>query len=200
VDFQDLVKNRYSCRRYLDKPIPEDTIYRLLEITRHSASAINMQPWKIKVVSDRDTRERLYPATFGQNQVRTCSHLLVLCADTDYPEIIARLDRALRAAGVDDDIRARTIDLATDVSQRMTPEQRLQWSQSQVHIALGNALNGAYSLGLGACPMTAFKPDEFARILELPANLVPTVLVSLGFPADEQPKQKLRYPLEDILV
>ncbi len=150
MDFQDLVKNRYSCRRYLDKPIPEDTIYRLLEITRHSASAINMQPWKIKVVSDRDTRERLYPATFGQNQVRTCSHLLVLCADTDYPEIIARLDRALRAAGVDDDNAPALIDLSR-MCPKLDTRTRLSGRRASAH-RLGNARTAPTSLGLGACP------------------------------------------------
>ena len=73
--------------------------------------------------------------------------------------------------------RQMMIGMATNVANGMTPEQRLQWSKEQVYIALGNALNGAYSLGLGACPMTAFQPPEYAEILGLPDNLVPTVLV-----------------------
>ena len=67
------------------------------------------------------------------------------------------------------------------------------------NIALGNAINGAYSLGLGACPMTNFKPPEFARILGLPANLAPTVLVSLWY-ASDKPVPKRRYPVAEILA
>jgi nitroreductase/dihydropteridine reductase len=200
VEFKDIVTNRYAVRQYEPKPVSEETIRELLEIIRYSASAINLQPWKIKVVADQATKERLLPVSFNQPQITGCSHLLVLCADTDYPAIIAKLDAVIAATGAPDDMRAFVIGMATDIAGRMTPEQQLQWSKEQVYIALGNALNGAYSLGLGACPMTAFDPAEYSRILSLPQTVVPTVLVSLGYPASDQPAGKLRYPIDDILI
>jgi nitroreductase/dihydropteridine reductase len=172
----------------------------LLEMISCSVSAINLQPWKIKVVADQETKEKLLPSTFGQTQVTDCSHLLVLCADVDYPALVAKLDGALAVAGVPDEMRLGMIGFATDISNEMSPKQQLKWSQEQVYIALGNALNGAYALGLGACPMTAFQPAEYSRILELPDTIVPTVLVSVGYPADDQPAAKLRYPVSDIVV
>lgn len=199
MEFAEIVRSRHSVRQYTDQVVPQDTIQQLLEMIRFSVSAINLQPWKIKIVADRETREKLLPAAFGMTYVRDCSHLLVLCADTDYPAIIDRLEKAQKAAGVPDDIRERLTGMATGLADRMTPEQRLQWSQNQVFIALGNAVNGAHSLGLGACPMTAFDPNEFARVLDLPATVVPTALVSVGYPADE-PTPKLRYPVEDIVI
>lgn len=199
MEFKEIVKNRYACRQYLDKKIPEETICELLEILRYSVSAINLQPWRIKVVSDQETKDKLFEATFGQTQVKTCSHLLVLCADVDYPAIISKFDKTLEAAGVSADMRSPLVEMAANVSSGMTPEQKLQWSQNQVHIMLGNAVNGAYSLGLASCPMTAFQADEVARILGLPANLVPTALVSVGYAADEF-KGKMRYPVEEILI
>jgi nitroreductase/dihydropteridine reductase len=200
VEFKDIVTNRHAVRHYEPKPVSEDTVRELLEMIRYSVSAINLQPWKIKLVSDPETKEKLLPVSFNQPQITGCSHLLVLCAYTDYPAIISRLDAAIAATGAPDDMRAFVIGMATDVAGRMTPEQQLQWSKEQVYIALGNALNGAYSLGLGACPMTAFDPAEYARILGLPATVVPTVLVSMGYPAGDAPAAKLRFPIEDILV
>ena len=136
---------------------PGGTIRELLEITSYAVSAINLQPWKIKVVSDQETKDKLFPATFGQNQVRACSHLFVFCADTDYAAIIRVVDKSMAAAGVPDPQREAMMEMAANIANGMTPEQRLHWSQEQVYIALGNTLNGAYSLGLGACPMTAFQ-------------------------------------------
>ena len=199
MEFKDIVKNRRSVRQYQVTPIREATIHELLEIISFSVSAINLQPWKIKVVADQETKDTLFAATFGMNQVRTCSHLLVLCADVDYPVIIDRFSKAQAAAGVAEDMRQRMVDMATNLSNSMTPEQRLQWSKEQVYIALGNAVNGAYSLGIGACPMTAFRPDEVARILALPTTLVPTVMVSVGYAA-EPGMPKLRHPVEDIVI
>ncbi|MCL5736934.1 MAG: nitroreductase family protein [Actinobacteria bacterium] len=199
MEFKEIVKNRYACRQYLDKKVPEETIRELLEIMSYSVSAINLQPWRIKVVSDQETKDKLFEATWGQNQVKTCSHLLVLCADVDYPAIIAKFDKTLAAANAPDDMRSAMVELAANVSNGMSPEQKLQWSQNQVYIMLGNAVNGAYSLGLASGPMTAFQPGEFAKILKLPANIVPTALVAVGYPADKF-LGKMRYPVDEILI
>lgn len=199
MEFKEVVKNRRSIRQYQPMPVREATIQELLEIISMSVSAMNLQPWKIRVIRDQETKDAVFQATFGMNQVRTCSHLLVLCADTDYPTLIARLEKAQAAAGVDEELRARTIEMAATIANGMTPEQRLRWSQEQVYIALGNAVNGAYSLGLGACPMTAFDPAEVARILNLPETVIPTAMVSVGYSA-EPGSRKLRHPVEDILI
>ena len=199
MEFTDIVKNRRSIRQYQSMTVRDATIQELLEIIGFSVSAINLQPWKIKVVKDQETKDKIFDVAFGQNQVRTCSHLLILCADTDYPTLIDKLVKTQEAAGVDEEMRQGTFQMVTNVSSGMTPEQRLRWSQDQVYIALGNAVNGAYSLGLGACPMTAFKPDEVARILELPATVVPTAMVTVGYSA-EPGAPKLRYPVSEIVI
>jgi nitroreductase len=199
MEFKDIVKNRRSIRQYQSLTVRDATIQELLEIIGLSVSAINLQPWKIKVVKDQETKDKIFDAAFGQNQVRTCSHLLILCADTDYPTLIDKLVKAQEAAGVDEEMRQGTFQMVTNLTSGMTPEQRLRWSQDQVYIALGNAVNGAYSLGLGACPMTAFKPDEVAKILELPPTVVPTAMVTVGYSA-EPGASKLRHPVSEILV
>ena len=199
MEFKEIVKSRRAVRQYQDKPVPEETIRELLEITSYAVSAINLQPWKIKVVSDQETKDKLFTATFGQNQVRTCSHLFVFCADTDYAGIIRIVDKSMAAAGVPDPQREAMMELAANVANGMAPEQRLQWSKEQVYIALGNCLNGAFSLGLGACPMTAFQPPEFAKILGLPENLVPTVMVSIGYAAEDG-MPKVRRSVDEILA
>ncbi len=199
MEFKDIVKNRRAIRQYEDKKVPEETIRELLEITSYAVSAINLQPWKIKVVSDQDIKDKLFPASFQQNQVRTCSHLFVFCADTDYVTIINKFDAIMAEAGVPEQQRGMMTEMAANVAGGMTPEQKLQWSKEQVYIALGNTLNGAYSLGLGACPMTAFQPPEFAKILGLPDNLVPTVMVSIGYPA-EAGMPKVRRSVDEIVV
>jgi len=197
--FKDIVKNRKSIRQYEPRVIPEETIRELLEITSYAVSAINLQPWKIKVVSDQATKDALFPATFGQNQVRTCSHLFVFCADTDYDAVIKKTTEVMAAGGIPEAQREAMMGLAANVANGMTAEQRLAWSKEQVYIALGNCLNGAYSLGLGSCPMTAFQPPEFTRVLGLPENLVPTVMVSIGYPA-EAGGPKVRRTVDDLLV
>ncbi len=199
MEFKDVVKNRRAIRKYEPRPVPEETIRELLEIISYAVSAINLQPWKIRVVSDQQTKDKLFTATFGQNQVKECSHLFVFCADDDYAGIINATNEVMVAGGIPDPQREAMMELAANVANGMSPEQRLAWSKEQVYIALGNCLNGAYSLGLGACPMTAFQSSEFARILGLSDNLVPTVMVSIGYPAEEG-GPKIRRSVDQILA
>jgi nitroreductase / dihydropteridine reductase len=199
MDFKDIVKSRRSIRKYQEKPVPDELIEELVEMIGLSVSAINLQPWKVKVVKDQGTKDQIFAATFGMEHARTCSHLLILCAYTDYPALIGRLSELQAAAGVPEEMWRRTAEFATTIANRMSPEERLVWSQQQVYIALGNALNGAYALGLGGCPMTAFDSEEVARVLSLPPTIVPTVMVSLGYAAEEG-TQKLRFPVREILL
>jgi len=200
MEFKELVRSRRSIRQYEPRPVPEELIQELLEMIRFSVSAMNMQPWKIKVVSDPETKERVYAATFEQQQVRTCSHLLVLCADIDCKTLIASAEKNMLAAGWPEDRVKGLVQMASELLlNRFTPEQRLQWAREQVHIALGNAVNGAHALGLGACPMTAFDPEALRKALELPETVIPTALVSVGYPA-EPGAPKLRRSLDEIVL
>jgi nitroreductase / dihydropteridine reductase len=166
---------------------------------RQSCSALNLQPWRVKVVRDQEEKDRLYEGTWGEKQVKVCSHVLVLCADVDYDGIIERYDRTMAAIGIDEAKRRHLVGAAREETAVMTPEQKLHWSQNQVHIMLGNTVNAAFALGLASCPMTAFYPDKVAKALDLPDHLVPTVLVSLGYPV-EQGSTWWRYPVDELVV
>ncbi len=70
---------RYATKKFDGRKIPEDLVDDLLELVRYAPSALNLQPWKIKVVTDGKVKEQLKPAAFDQEQITTCSHLLVFC-------------------------------------------------------------------------------------------------------------------------
>jgi nitroreductase len=59
-------------------------------------------------------------------------------------------------------------------------------------------LLAAQDMGLGACWTGAFDDDMVKEILKLPDRLVPTAIVSLGWP-DEKPSPPPRRKMEDIV-
>lgn len=199
MDFKECVEQRYATKRFDGRPIPDAAVRELLELVRLAPSALNLQPWRIRVVSDPAQKEALKPAAFGQEQIMTCSHLLVFCADPDYGGLIRRLDALLKENGVPEETRSAIVEMAARFADAMTPEQRLAWSQAQTYLALSNALHGAKSLGFDSCPMTGFDPAAFSRLLAIPDPLVPVILCPVGYAADS-PGPKIRLPLEDILV
>ena len=197
MDFKDIVMKRYATKKFDGKAVPEEKFKELEELIRHSASSFNLQPWKFVVVKDKKTKEKLGPFAWNQPQVTTCSHLIVMCADTNVEANISKLEKKLLASGAPKESVAGLVSMMADFVKGMSPEQKLVWAQKQVYIAMGNALNGAKALGFDSCPMEGFNPAEFAKVLGLPKHLVPTVVVPVGYAADT-PRPKLRFDRSDV--
>ncbi len=198
MQFRDIVMQRYATKKFDGRKISGEKIDALLELVRFAPSALNLQPWKIKIVTDQKIKEQLRPATNDQEQITSCSHLLVFCADPDYEGLIRRLGALLQNQGVAHDVKSMVIGMAKDFTGKMPPEQRLAWSQAQTYLALGNALNGAKALGFDSCPIGGFDQKEYTRILTIPPPLVPVMLCPVGYAADK-PHPKIRFPKEDII-
>ena len=197
MEFADIVMSRYATKKFDGRKIPEAKINELLEMVRFAPSALNMQPWKIKVVTDQKIKELLKPIAFDQEQVTSCSHLLVFCADPDYESLIKKLATLMKKSGAPEEMQKLVIGMANQFTQPMSKEQKLAWSQAQLYLALGNALNGAKALGFDSCPMGGFDPKELSRILKIPPPLVPTMLCPVGYAADK-PMPKARFAKEEI--
>jgi nitroreductase len=198
MQFADCVMQRYATKKFDGRAIPEAKVNELLELVRFAPSALNIQPWKIKVVADKKTKETLRPASNNQEQITTCSHLLVFCADSDYDSLVKRLGALMKKNHVPAEIIEKVTGMAALFAAGMSKEQQAAWSQAQTYLALGNALNGAKSLGFDSCPMGGFNPKEYSRILKIPAHLTPVMLCPIGYAADK-PGPKIRFAREEIV-
>lgn len=54
--FMELVKQRYSCRSYADKPVEREKIAAILDAARLAPSACNKQPWLFIVADEEPVR------------------------------------------------------------------------------------------------------------------------------------------------
>ena len=79
------IKNRYSVRSYLDKPIEKEKLDTVLEAARLAPSAKNGQQWRFIVVQDKGMIEKLCIAANKQAFVATASVVIIGCANNiDY--------------------------------------------------------------------------------------------------------------------
>ena len=53
MDTLDAIRTRRSIRTYLDRPVPEELIQKLLAAAMQAPSARNQQPWQFVVIDDR---------------------------------------------------------------------------------------------------------------------------------------------------
>jgi len=199
MDFEKIVQERYATKHFDGRKIPESKVNRLLGIIRYAPSSFNIQPWVVKVITDPETKEKLAPASWNQPQITSCSHLLVFCANKDIAGNIDKLEKLMIKSGAKPQDIKQYIDMMRNFEKGMNDEQRLSWAQRQTYLALGNALNGAKSLGFDSCPMEGFDPKAYVKILNLPANIVPTALCPIGYTKDTQ-RDKLRFPKEEVFL
>ena len=83
MTIHEAIAARYSVRKYLDQPVEEDKLRRVLEAARLAPSARNLQEWRFIVVRDAETRQRLVEAACGQEFVGEAPVVIAACAVTD---------------------------------------------------------------------------------------------------------------------
>ena len=72
MDFFELAKNRYSCRKFSDKKVENDKIKKIIEVALLAPTAVNFQPFKVWVIESPECIEKLKivtPYTFGVKTV-----------------------------------------------------------------------------------------------------------------------------------
>ncbi|MCH7850410.1 MAG: NAD(P)H-dependent oxidoreductase [Nanoarchaeota archaeon] len=199
MEFKEVVKARYATKEFSNRKVSENLMNELKEIIRLSASSSNVQPWRIKIVSDSKTKELLRPVSMDQKQITTCSHLLVFLADIALNKRIDSLEKLMVKSGSLPASAKSFNDNSRNAFGNLNTTRKISWASKQTYIALSNAINGAKSLGFDSCPMEGFSPKDYHRILKLPNNLIPTALVTVGYAVDKQ-RSKIRFSGKDVFI
>ena len=72
MDFLELAKDRYSCRKFSDKEVEQEKIDKILEAAIAAPTAVNIQPYKIWVLKSPEAVKKVSAATsftFGANVI-----------------------------------------------------------------------------------------------------------------------------------
>ncbi|MFT4313171.1 MAG: NAD(P)H-dependent oxidoreductase [Candidatus Woesearchaeota archaeon] len=197
MNFLEITEKRYATKKFTGEKIPDEKIVELKKLIQNAASSFGLQPYTIVVVSSDEQKNALKSAAFDQEQIPTCSHLFIFCANTKVKERIDEYEQMLSGGAELNESAKGYIQMMRDSLENLSTEDITHWATKQTYIALSNAINGAKSLGFDSCPMEGFNPEEFAKILELPEHIKPVVLCPVGFAADE-PRPKLRYSLTEL--
>ena len=82
MEVMDAIRTRKSVRSYLDKPVDDATLARVMEAARLAPSARNVQEWRFIAVRDQAMRERI--ARVSQYPfIAEAAIVLACCAETD---------------------------------------------------------------------------------------------------------------------
>ena len=188
-----------------NRKLSPDTWNTLQEALRLTPSSFGLQPWHFLHITSTELREALLPHSWGQRQVVDCSHYLVLCTRTDIDASFVEefIASTAEQRGVTTESLQGYQDVVIDFITKLTPTERVEWSQRQTYLALQRLTDTSALLEVDACPIEGFIPAQYNEILDLPAkNLTASVCCAIGYRSPEDKYADLtksRYPLEKIL-
>jgi len=174
MDFEQVLTNRQSIRKFKSTEISDETIREILNLAQLAPSAGNLQAYKIKIVKTNDEKIKLKEATFTRNFIKQESVLnapvlFVICADQIESE------KFFKTRGSD----LYAIQDATIFA---------------AHLQLAITARGLASVWVGS-----FVEEDVRNALSLPKNLRPIIIIPCGY-SDEEPKPRQRKELNELII
>lgn len=172
--FDQLINERRSIRKYLDKEVETHKIRAMLEAARLAPSACNAQPWRFIVVGQKEIKDKIIERGLGgvvsNSWAKTAPVIIVACSD----------------------LSLFTHHLAERV-------QGVHYHLIDMGIALEHMVLKATELDMGTCYIGWFNAKEIKHILSLPYSWKVECLLTLGYPCDT-PNPTPRKNIEDISI
>jgi nitroreductase len=181
-DTIELLLSHRSVRGFLSDPLPPGTLEALVAAAQSASSSSNVQAWTVIAVENAETKAALAQIASGQKHIEECPLMLVWCADLSRTKQMGeRHNYPTDATGFLESFIVAVVDAA---------------------LAAQNATIAAESFGLGMVYIGALRnnPEEVARILKLPPNVVAAFGMCVGVPDPTRPYNvKPRLPQRVVL-
>lgn len=198
---------RYAAKMFDEsKKVNNQTLDTILKSANLTATSFGLQAYKILVSDKVEIKEKLYKATFRQNQIQTCSHNIILCiktnVDANYIDKYINLMAEKRNEPIEKFLSFR--NNCIHFLAAMSPETKLKWLKHQVYIVLGNILNTCALLNVDSCPIEGFNNIEVDDILGLrKMDLQSVVMCPIGYRAENDflsKIKKVRFPMSETII
>ena len=167
----DVIMTRTSIRSFTGDPVSQDQLETILKAGMAAPTAMNGQPWRFVVVTDKDRIQEVFGSGFRSEMFTSAGAVIVVCGQTS--------------------------SMGKPFGQPDAPETEMPnmfWYED-CSAAAENILLAAHALGLGAVWTAGYPAEDrvrpIAEALGLPGNVMPLCVIPLGVPAENpEPKDK----------
>jgi nitroreductase len=207
-DIIDVITSRKSIRRYRPDPIPDEMIDKILEAARWAPTGENYQPWRLIVIRDQETRNRIGDlAKLGSGSRMTAWYCMgEMQKRFEGIKDPAKRDRVLKfmySGEVSEFAKQAPLVIAV-IGSLMEGSVDVPYDLSA---CIENMLLEAHSLGLGACwvhgPVASTRDaKKFKEILGIPTGMGEykvIAYVAIGWPAEDRKHPRPKKSLEEIV-
>ena len=160
---------RYSCKEFDEnKKVSLSDLTELVEVFRLSPSMLNIQPWKLFIIEDKNLKKSLQTHSLNQEQVWTNSHLLVFARknhidDEHIFEVIWQKEKN------------QVYEWIKWFMDSMSGLEKEVWAISQVSVALWNVISFLAEKKIDSCPIWLLNRENYDKVLHLNEKWYSTV-------------------------
>ena len=203
----DALEWRYAVKKFDDKAsLTEQQILEVKNAFNLSASSYGLQPYKMIVVQNPDLKEKLVPASYGQQQISQSAALLVFAVRTDFG--MDYIDQYFENMSVKRQIPLENLEGYKNFMKgsfaNKSEEEIWSWSVKQVYLTMGHMLASLAAMKIDACPMEGIDPNAYDKILDLEAKQLKTIVaMPIGVRAIDDATAsalKVRKDLSEIII
>ena len=200
---QNIMKNRYSCRKFDTTKISDEKVRQIVDLTRLSPSSCGLEPWKFMVISKASDIENLGEICNNQSQVSSCSHAVIIIARNDLKVGSEYLDSCVKRRANTPEKYEAAMKYFEQKFDGMSDEQMTNYASKQCYIAVGNLVNIAQSMGVKSCIIAGFDNAKLTKFIRdfggLDSRFTPILVVALGN-GEEIKFPHTRHDLDDVLI
>ena len=190
------VESRRSIKAYdPEHRLSAEEIDRLMSLTILSPTAFNIQNWRFVLVEDPVLRHQVRAVSWNQSQVTDASLLVVLVADLNaWAREPARYWQYAPQAAQD--------ILVPAIGQYYKGHDQAQRDEGMrsCGMAAMTLMLAAKEMGYDTCPMDGFEFDAVAKLLNLPADHIPTMFVTIGKGIKNPWPRSGQLPLNEVVI
>ena len=196
MNIKEAITNRRSVKHYnTEHEMSEAEIQELMEHAILSPTAFNIQHWRFVQVQDKEKRQLIEDASWGQKQVTEASLLLILCADLNAWEKTP--ERYWRNAPTE--VQGFLLPAIENYYTNHHQAQRDECLRS-ASIAAMNIMLMAKGMGYDSCPMDGFDFDQVAKIIKLPHDHIITMMITIGKSREDARPRPGQLPLKEVFL
>jgi len=177
MEFDKIIKNRISIRKYQKRNIDESQLNYILKCGHAAPTAGNVQPWEFIVVEDTAMKRKIVDTTYVGNQKNASKHQEWLMDAPVFIIVCANKDRVVAKYGEESMKKLIYLDCSASVE---------------------NMLLAAVDLNLGSCYISGFRENELSQVLELPSLLEVIAFIPIGY-VEDTTIRRVKRPLSEVV-
>ncbi|MCH7409342.1 NAD(P)H-dependent oxidoreductase [Belliella sp. DSM 111904] len=189
------------------KKVSKKNIDKIVEAARLAPTSSGLQPFRLIVVEDQQTKEKLVKGALNPDCMRDCSHVIVFAAWDRYTaERIDKVyDFTTEERGLPRGRFSAYTDMLKSIYLKESAEENFVHISRQAYISLGLALAQAAELRVDSTPAEGFDTHVVDEVLELEKHGLKSVsLMYVGYANPEEDwiasMKKVRIPTEEFVI